>query len=308
MKNFLIAFAMLPLLHAAAQKNLAEKLGYPKNAKMLIIHADDLGVAHSVNEASISAFEKGGITSGSIMVPCAWFPELAAYASKHPELDWGIHSTFTAEWKNYQWDAVTSSGEVKTILAPNGYMYASGEAFGSHASIPEVEKELRAQVKRAIEFGIRLSHIDTHMGSLLYNPQFAPTYFKVAKECKLAALAPRYLLQMLPAQMLSAIDTSAVAFLDNLVMASDDLQAENWKSFYDNAVNTLKPGLNEIIVHLAYDNSEMQAVTIDHPNFGAAWRQRDYNYVTSDAFKKGLKEKGIYLVKWADVQKVLFPD
>jgi chitin disaccharide deacetylase len=288
------------------QKNTAEKLGYPKNAKLLIIHADDLGVAHSVNEASTKAFEKGGITSASIMVPCAWFPEIAAYAKQHPELDWGIHTTFTAEWKNYKWDAVLPAIEVAGSMATDGYLHPSVETFAAHAKPAEVEKELRAQIERAQSFGITLSHIDNHMGSLLFTPSMLPVYFKVAKEFKLAMLAPRLLLQLYPPQVIATVDTSNVVFLDELIMAPDTLKHSNWKAYYDNAINNLKPGLTEIIVHLAYDDAEMKAISIDHPDYGAAWRQRDYEYVTSDAFKKLLKEKEIILVKWKDVQGVMY--
>lgn len=91
MKYVSFLLAALCCLHTGyAQKNLAEKLGYAKDAKLLIIHADDVGVAHSVDTATIAAVQKGGITSASIMVPCPWFLETAAFAKQHPELDWGI--------------------------------------------------------------------------------------------------------------------------------------------------------------------------------------------------------------------------
>jgi predicted glycoside hydrolase/deacetylase ChbG (UPF0249 family) len=288
------------------QKKLAEKLGYPKDAKLLIIHADDVGVAHSVDTATIAAFQKGAITSASIMVPCPWFLEIAAYAKQHPELDWGIHTTFTAEWKNYKWDAVLPAADVAASIGADGYLYSTVEDFGKHAKPAEVEKELRAQIERAQAFGIKLSHIDNHMGSLLFTPSMLPVYFKVAKEFKLAMLAPRLLLQLYPPQVIATVDTSNVVFLDELVMAPDSVKASNWKAYYDNAINNIKPGLTEIIVHLAYDDAEMKAVTIDHPDYGAAWRQRDFDYVTSDAFKKLLKQKGIILVKWKDVQGAMY--
>ena len=308
MKYLMLFLACCLTLYSgfSQQKNTAEKLGYPKNAKLLIIHADDLGVAHSVNEASTKAFEKGGITSASIMVPCAWFPEIAAYAKQHPELDWGIHTTFTAEWKNYKWDAVLPANEVAASIAVDGYLYPSVETFASHAKPAEVEKELRAQIERAQSFGIALSHIDNHMGSLLFTPSMLQVYFKVAKEFKLAMLAPRLLLQVYPPQVIATVDTSNVVFLDELIMAPDTIKPSNWKAYYDNAINNLKPGLTEIIVHLAYDDAEMKAISIDHPDYGAAWRQRDYDYVNSDAFKNLLKKKGIILVKWKDVQGVMY--
>jgi predicted glycoside hydrolase/deacetylase ChbG (UPF0249 family) len=158
-----------------------------------------------------------------------------------------------------------------------------------------------------MDFGIKLSHIDNHMGSLLFNPSMLPVYFKVAGEFKLAMLAPRMLLQLFPAQVIAAVDTNKIIFLDELVMADEKVTANNWKAFYNHAVENLKPGLTEIIVHLASDDAEMKAVCIDHPDFGAAWRQRDFDYVTSDAFKKLLKEKGIYVVKWKDIQGVMYP-
>src|SRR6478752_1105787 len=112
-KYFILLLALQLYFNSYSQeKKLAEKLGYSKDAKLLILHADDVGLSHSEDSATITAFNKGGITSASIMVPCPWFPEIAAYAKQHPELDWGIHLTFTSEWKNYKWDGVASSNEI----------------------------------------------------------------------------------------------------------------------------------------------------------------------------------------------------
>src|ERR1041384_7906517 len=99
-----------------SNKSLLERLGYPADAKLLIIHADDLGMAHSVNAATIKSFERGLVNSGSIMVPCPWFSEIAAYARAHSKADLGLHLTLTSEWKFFRWGPVLSKDRVTTLL------------------------------------------------------------------------------------------------------------------------------------------------------------------------------------------------
>src|SRR5688572_20186386 len=106
-------------------KSIREKLGYPKDAKLVIIHADDLGVAHSENAASINAMEKGSVSSASIMVPTPWFPEIAHYASTHAAADLGLHITLTSEWKYLKWGPVTSAQQVPGLVNKQGFLYAS---------------------------------------------------------------------------------------------------------------------------------------------------------------------------------------
>jgi len=100
-------------------RTLAERLGYPRVAKLLIVHADDLGMAHSINAATIKAFETGLVNSGSIMIPCPWLPEIAAYARANPNADLGLHLTLTSEWKLFRWGSVLPKDSVRSLFDAN---------------------------------------------------------------------------------------------------------------------------------------------------------------------------------------------
>src|SRR6185436_473662 len=152
MTRLLVATLALFLLLtdiSAQDKTIAERLGYPRDAKLLIVHADDLGMSHSVNAASIKAFETGLVNSGSIMVPCPWLPEIEAYARKYPEADLGLHLTLTSEWNLFRWGPVLSKDRVPSLLARDGYLYLTETEAASHADAREAEAEIRAQIDRA---------------------------------------------------------------------------------------------------------------------------------------------------------------
>src|SRR3954464_8409633 len=108
---------------------IQERLGYPADARLLIIHADDLGMSHSVNKATFEALEKGWITSSSILVPCPWFPEVANWARTHPEADLGIHLALNSEWEQFRWGPVAPSDKVASLLEPSGYFPLDPENF-----------------------------------------------------------------------------------------------------------------------------------------------------------------------------------
>jgi chitin disaccharide deacetylase len=281
-------------------KTLAERLGYPADSKLLIIHADDLAVAHSVNSASFDALDKHSVTSASIMVPCPWLTEVADYAKAHPDADLGLHLTLTSEWKTYRWGPVAPSDKIPGLLGPDGTLWSDTPLVAQHAKPDEVEREIRAQIERAMAIGIHPTHFDTHMGSVLASPEIFAVYVKLAHEFHLPFLAVRFPGAEPLLKMLSDKDV----VLDSLVMASPTVRADQWQEFYLNAVKDLKPGLTEMIVHLGHDDAELQAITVDHPDYGSAWRQRDYNVVTSLEFKKVLEENHIILVKWKDLQKL----
>jgi predicted glycoside hydrolase/deacetylase ChbG (UPF0249 family) len=282
--------------------SVAERLGYPADSKLLIIHADDLAVAHSVDTASFAALDQKAVSSGSIMVPCPWLTEVADYAKSHPDADLGLHLTLNSEWKTYRWGSVASKEQVPSLLAPDGYLFGESGSFRTHAKADEVEREIRAQVEQATKLGIHPTHLDSHMGSLFLTPELFTVYVKVAHEYKLPFLAVRVGDER--NRLLSLLSDKDIV-LDSVVIFDPRVPPDQWTESYVKALRSLKPGLHEMIVHLGHDDSELQAVTVDHPDYGAAWRQRDFNAVTSPDFKKALEENHIVLVGWKDLKKLL---
>src|SRR5712664_2545870 len=286
----------------AQTKTVAERLGYAADAKLLIVHADDLAVAHSVDAASFDALNKNAVTSASIMVPCPWLTEVASYAKDHPDADLGLHLTLTSEWKTYRWGPLESRDKVPSLYDLSGYLWPETAPAATNEKSQEAEREIRAQIERAIALGIHPTHLDSHMGVLFSTPELFAVYIKVAHEYKLPFLAVR--IPNAPAQFFSLLSDKDV-LTDSVVIANPTVHANEWRDFYVNAVKNLKPGLTEMIVHLGHDDAELQAVTLDHPDYGSAWRQRDYDVVTSPEFKKALEENHVILVKWKDLKKLL---
>ncbi len=307
MKKLLLVLTSLLItisLSSQGNKNLAEMLGYPRDSKLLIIHADDMGLAHSVNTACIKAFENIGITSGSIMVPCPWAPEIMAYAKDHPGPDVGIHLTMTAEWDLYKWGGISSSDQIPSLLDKNNYFYPSVEELGKSAKGPDAEKELKAQIDRAIASGVQPTHLDTHMGSVMANPELIKIYLDLSDIYHLPILFPRAYLGMLPPDLAKSMD-SKIFLLDNLFMLAPNMITGKWIDPYKKGIEAMKPGLNEMIVHLAIDNDEMQAISKGHTDYGSAWRQHDLDLVSGPEFKELLKTNHIILIGWRQIRDLM---
>ena len=170
--------------------NLLKRLGYSKSTKLLIIHADDLGISGSENAASIAAMENGMVNSGSVMVTCPHFPEIADYSKTHPEADIGIHLTLTSEWISFKWKPVLASEHVTSIIDSNGFFFESKALIIKNALASEVEKEFRAQIFKALEAGIDLTHIDTHMYTAFSNDDILKKYIYMGKNLIFQCLLP----------------------------------------------------------------------------------------------------------------------
>jgi len=287
---------------SAQTRTVAERLGHPRDAKLLILHADDLGVAHSENAASFDALLKGGINSASIMMPTPWVTEVAAFSKANPTADLGLHLVMTSEWDTFRWGGLAPTDKTPSLHDPDGTMPRQTQTVATRAKLDEVERELRAQIDRAYAIGLKPTHVDSHMGALFNTPGLFATYVKVARSYRLPFLA--FIGAPSPAGQ-SVLQPGDI-FPDTVIVA-DNVPKERWNQFYLDAVKNLKPGLSEILFHLGYDDAELRAVTVNHDAYGSAWRQRDIDLVSSAEWKQALKDNKVVLVTWREIQNAMYP-
>jgi predicted glycoside hydrolase/deacetylase ChbG (UPF0249 family) len=156
-------------------------------AKRVVVHQDDVGMCHGANIAFVELSHLGAITSGSVMVPCPWFPEIAEAAANDPSLDLGVHLTLTAEKQHYRWGPISGPSPSAGLVDESGYLWRDVSSVRRHAHRDAVEIELRAQVDRALAAGIDVSHLDAHMGSTLA-PEFCEIYLRLGAAYRVPVL------------------------------------------------------------------------------------------------------------------------
>jgi hypothetical protein len=290
----------------ASAQTLAARLGYPPGTKLLIVHADDLGETHAVDAAAIKALEGGTINSASLMVPCPWFPEMADYAKSHPDADFGLHLTLTAERVYYRWSPVAPGDKVQTLVDANGYFRHDWEPNepidAKKIDAKEVEIELRAQIERALAMGVRPTHLDSHQYRLIMSgKELFDVMLRVAHDYKLPVFVNRDWFADHPYLRTSLGPNDIV--LDHTVTIEPEVPPEKWAEFYLTALKNLKPGVTEFVIHPGFDDEELRAATRERSTWGAAWRQRDYDFFTSDQFRQVLAQQNIKLITWRELAR-----
>lgn len=285
--------------------NSLQKLGYSADTKPLIIHADDAGLSHSENMATIHALEKGIVNSYSIMVPCPWFYEMAVFAKNNPHIDNGIHLTLTCEWENYKFGPVLPASEVPSLVDGNGYFYRTREELRKNALAEDVGKELQAQIEKALKLGLQPTHIDSHMYSVGSHPEFLKLYRDLGKKYNLPVLINRQLMEMVGLNPDVNIEESDFIIDKTYVGEFKYFDKGGLADYYWSVLDNLTGGLNLILIHPAFDDNEMKGVTLNHPNFGSEWRQIDYDFFTDEKTRLKLRENSIELITWKQINNAL---
>ena len=283
--------------------SLSRELGYPENTKLLMIHADDAGLSHSENRATIQSLQNGIVNSYSIMVPCPWFYEISLFAKNNPQFDNGIHLTLTCEWENYKFGPVLPVSEVPSLVDENGHFFRSREGVRNNARPEDVKKELTAQIEKALKFGLVPTHLDSHMYSAGSKPEFLQIYKELGIKYDLPILLSHQLIEMAGMQGNPNIEKNDL-LVDKVHMGKDFFEKEALQNYYTGVFEELVEGLNIILIHPAFDDEEMKGITINHPSFGSEWRQVDFDAFIGNHLKAQLEKSNVQLVTWRDIGKV----
>ena len=292
-----------------AGPTLAERLGYASQARLLIVHADDVGLSHAVNLATFDALASGQVTSASIMVPCAGLREVADYAAAHREADLGLHLTLTSGPAPGRCGPVASKADVPSLVDSLGYLFPGPREALGRIDPKQVEIELRAQIRRAREVGLQPTHLDSHEFLLFFRPELFEIYLRMGKEAGVPVLLAKGLFSLIRERMAGrAPDYESLLGLNNVVLGdlitmTPEAASEGWPAFYERALKGLGPGVAEIIIHVGYESEVPPGLRGDEP-FGSAWRQREFDFFTGTGFKELLRRHDVKLVSWRDVARL----
>lgn len=299
----LLQFAIVVTNTNAAELTLAEKLGYKATDKLLIVNGDDCGMCHSANLATIDSMENGVMRSATIMVPCPWFPEIAEYARTHPEKDFGIHLTHTSEWRFYRWGPVAPKNEVPGLIDKDGYLWHDEEAVYKASNPKEALIEARAQIRKALEAGVDVTHIDSHMGTLQLNPDYLDVYLQLSIEFNLPVrmAGAKTLHRFGQHGLREKFTANGILFPDDFIYDELPLAGKmGVKAFWTEIIKGLKPGVTELYIHASLATDESKAIS-------GSWKTRyeEYQTFTTDPeIKKLIKDQGIILIGFKPLREL----
>lgn len=304
----LLLAVLLSYALPARAETWAEKLGYPSGKIVLMLHADDIGMCYEANQAAKAYLPAGDIQSAALMVPCPWYSEMADWYKQYPEYDLGLHLAMNSEWKWYRWGPVAGREAVPGMVDKDGYLWRGQIDTATHASGEEIEKEIRAQIERALAKGPRPGHIDTHMGTLFVKIDYTKAYLKLAEEYHIPAMVieqtpavtAKFRKQGYPItdESLKVIAAYKLPKLDDFNAAPDGKTYEDKKQKFQELVRSLSPGLNEIIFHPSVLTDTLKAIT-------GTWQQRAWEaQMFSDPEMKAFFEReGIVFTNWKEIMK-----
>ncbi len=312
----------LALAGGCLAQTYAEKLGWKKDDRVLILHMDDAGMSYDSNWGIQQVLERGAARSLSVMMPCPWVPQMVHYLKAHPEADAGLHLTLTSEWHEYRWGPLAGVNAVPGLVDAEGAFWSSANAVVMRAGADEVDREIRAQLDRAERMGFHPTHLDSHMGTLFDKPEFLDKYVRLGIEKQIPVMIPgghnTYLSADRSAseQALSGMRQigeqlwrAGLPVLDDLHNTSygwkipaglnvrDDDQLRTWRTRnYMDTLRQLKPGVTMVIMHCTAPTDVFPHISDSGPI-----RRADMLAMLDPAFQRFLKEQGFILTTWSEL-------
>jgi predicted glycoside hydrolase/deacetylase ChbG (UPF0249 family) len=306
-----------------ADSTYAEKLGYPKGSRVLILHVDDAGMSYDSNEGAINAITKGVANSVSVMMPCPWVPGFVHYLKEHPGMDAGLHLTLTSEWGDYRWGPLAGKANVPGLVDKEGAMWRSVENVVAHASADEVEKEIAAQLERARTMGFEPTHLDSHMGTLFASPEYLKRYIGLGIQNHIPVMLPGGADVLIkqemnaPAEQIAQLQAlgkmiwkAGLPVLDDLhnvsydwkipeAISTDDKKIQAFKTAkYIKAIKSLQPGVTMMIMHCTATTEVFPHISTSGPV-----RRGDMLAMMDPVFKKALLDEAIILTTWRELKE-----
>jgi chitin disaccharide deacetylase len=287
-----------------------KKLGYSDTDRLVIIHTDDIGMCHASLQAFRDLWQFGTITSGAVMVPCPWFPAVAKMCRENPDVDMGVHVTLNSEWDAYRWRPLSTLDPASGLLDADGYFHHWQPDVYENARPEAVEAEINAQVERAVAAGIDITHVDSHMGTIM-SPLFIQSYIQAAEIRLLPNMLPRTDALGIETMGISAAEmrvyepimeqliNMGVPMLEGLVsmpLTDPNGQMETAKVL----LGSLPVGITHFILHPTIDTVELRSIAHD-------WESRVANYETfiSDELKKFIESEDIKLIGYRQIRNAM---
>jgi predicted glycoside hydrolase/deacetylase ChbG (UPF0249 family) len=290
---------------------LLDYLGLDQTDRAVIIHTDDIGVSAASVAAARELWGAGIISSSATMTPCAWFPAAAALCREFPQrIDMGVHLTLTCEWSRMRWGPVHTRDRSSGLMDGEGYMHRTSRDVLAHADPAAAIAEMEAQIRMALDAGIEITHIDSHMGTA-FHPALLPAYVELGFKYEVPAMVPRLdehglrswgfdvdtIPQML--RMLAELEQNGAVLLDHIVGMPLD-KPENRVEQVCAALDSLPPGVSYFIIHPQHDTPEARAMGLDYPS-----RAADHAAFMDERVRAHIEDTGLQVIGMRDLMNMV---
>lgn len=289
-----------------------KKIGLSDTDRAVIIHTDDIGMCHASVQAFMDLWSFGTITSGAVMVPCPWFPAVVQMCRANPQIDMGVHATLNSEWESFRWGPVSTRDISSGLLDEAGYFHQWHQAVYDNAKPEAVAAEVNAQIERALTAGINVTHVDSHMGTIM-SPLFIQSYIQAgagrlvpnllphmdAKGIEMTGVSAEEMIAYGP--IIQQLESMGLPLVDGLLgMPLNEPDERTQMQLAKELLGNLPVGITHFILHPSIDTVELRSITKD-------WESRvaNYNVFMSDELKMFLESEDIKLIGYRAIRDAM---